>query len=184
MSKFVHTVNGPWLRADLIKEIHCRNGAYIAVCEDGESRQLCPAFEPNALVFDPSPVVPAIAKVTVHCLTWDDEQDQPYTWKTSVVAWQITDDGPFPILLDGSTFAFGAIESQGRFVIPCSGGEVYDTLEQVIERYKELHQRRRQPDPEAKDAAEGDDPELAGRNDDNVCAFPSSQTQKPGRTVH
>jgi hypothetical protein len=188
MSKFVQTANGSWPRADLIKEIHCRNGAYIAVCNDGESRQLCPAFDLNDLVINLSSVVPAVAELTAYCFTWDDEQDQPHIWKTSVVAWRITDYGPLPVLLDGSAPDFGAIEDHGRFVIPCSERKVYYSLDEVVELYKEFHEKssqRQQPDTQADDAADGGDTELAEHNaDDNVCAFPRPQTHKSDRTIH
>ena len=120
MRKFVHIANGPMLRTDLIKEIYFRDDAYIAVCEDGESRQLCPGFTLSDLR-DPLPVVPAIAGVTAHCFHWDDdadEKDPPDTWRTSVIAWRIHDDGPEPILLDGYVPGFIAIEDHGRFVLP------------------------------------------------------------------
>ena len=194
MRKFVHIANGPMLRTDLIKEIYFRDDAYIAVCEDGESRRLCPGFTLSHLR-DPLPVVPAIAGVTAHCFHWDDdadEKDPPDTWRTSVIAWRIHDDGPEPILLDGCVPGFIAIEDHGRFVLP--NGEGYDTLEQVAERCKEVRQMLLQAvaDAEANAAAVANDAKHEetptedehNDDDDNVCAFSTPQTRRPGRTVH
>jgi hypothetical protein len=189
MRKFVHIANGPMLRTDLIKEIHFRDDAYIAVCEDGESRQLCPGFTLSDLR-DPLPVVPAIAGVTAHCFHCDDDADvkePPHTWQTSVIAWRIHDDGPEPILLDGCVPCFIAIEDRGRFVL--STGEGYDTLEEVAERYKELRQAllQAEADADANAAAVADDAEQEQTPTDdehNDRTFPTRPTHRPGRTYH
>ena len=188
MRNFVHIANGPMLRTDLIKEIYFRDDAYIAVCEDGESRRLCPGFTLSHLR-DPLPVVPAIAGVTAHCFHWDDdadEKDPPDTWRTSVIAWRIHDDGPEPILLDGCVPGFIAIEDHGRFVLP--NGEGYATLEQVAERCNELRQAMLQAENDGEaNAAAVDDAEqeqTPTKDEHNDHTFPTRPTHRPGRTYH